>query len=103
MSETPTYQTLDQHLVAVVPEVRVSSEALRRGWGDETPGPRVDFGDVLNPHLLKLLASSEPTPVQSEELGRIFSFLKRLAHSDDVLIQEVVSTTVAERLGGDPT
>jgi hypothetical protein len=59
------------------------------------------FGDVLNPYLLGLLAEPESSVEHEALLRRIFGFHEWLAR-DDEMVQEVVSTTVVERLGADP-
>lgn len=96
-----TYETLTRTLVDAVPELGDRFETLRREWVGETPGPHVVYGDLLNPYLLQLLASPDATTEEVASLHRIFAFLERLARDDDPRIQEVVSTTVIERLGSD--
>lgn len=102
MTTGPKYEKLPHYLVDAVPEIAERYRTLRRAWGDETPGPHVVFGDVLNPYLLGLLTTRDLSVEREALLRRIFSFLEELARADDDRVQEVVSTTVAERLGTDP-
>lgn len=95
------YETLTQDLVDAVPEIAERYRTLRRDWGDETPGPHVVFGDVLNPYLLELLTKRDLSVEHDRVLRRIFAFLEELARDDDDRVQGVVSTTVVERLGSD--
>ncbi len=84
-------------LVAAIPALRAAYDEERRQWGDEPPGPRVIFGDILNPYLLTLLHTGE----QKATLRQIFAFLEELAQHEDLHIQELVAVTVCERLGDD--
>lgn len=102
MDRSLAYQSLDQHLVDAVPELSDRVASLPRAWEPERPGPHVVFGDALNPYLIELLACQDPSPRSRDILRRIFALLERMARHDDPRVQEVVSTTVAERLGGDP-
>lgn len=95
------YEKLPRHLVDAVLEIAERYRILRRDWGDETPGPHVVFGDVLTPYLLGLLTTRELSVEHDALLRRIFAFLEDLARDDDDRVQELVSTTVTERLGSD--
>ena len=88
------YDSLVQYLIEAVPELRSHYESWYEEMGEDF-GPHVVYGDVLNPYLLTLLKSEG----HEHELQRIFSFLERLASSDNARIREVVEVTVCERLG----
>jgi hypothetical protein len=92
------YDNVVEVLVEAVPALRACYEAERRQWGDESPGPHVIFGDVLNPYLFDLLHSDR----QDDELHEVFQFLELLANHEDIHLQELVAVTVCERLGDDP-
>ena len=96
------YETLGRQLVDAVPELTEAYATLGRTWDDEAPGPHIVFGDVLNPYLLALLESPELAAEHAEIVARIFDLLERMARHDDPLVREVVSATVAERLGDEP-
>lgn len=103
MPDGLTYEMLTRTLVEAVPELGERVETMRREWVGETPGPHVVYGDLLNPYLLQLLASPEATTGEVAPLHRIFALLERLARDGNPRVQEVVSTTVIERLGSDPS
>jgi len=56
------------------------------------------FGDILNPYLLDLLNNANRNKVQ---LTKIAQLLELMSGSDEML-QEVVMTTVLERLSDEP-
>lgn len=88
------YENLAEYLLDEFPDLRPRYEAEIKWWGDEKPGPHVVYGDILNPLIVDLLATRQ----DEERLKRVFDFLERLAKSDDVRVQEVVSVTVCEYL-----
>lgn len=92
-----TYDRLSNELIKVAPELRAQYEEELRWWGDETPGPHIIYGDVLNPYLISLLEADDES--NEEVLRRIYGFLEALANHDDERVQEVVAVTVCERLG----
>lgn len=96
-----TYATLEEALMEATPELTEGYLELKEEWGDEEPGPHIVFGDVLNPVLLRLLEAGDGTDKTESMLRRIFALLERMARNDDLKVQEVASTTVLDRLGGD--
>jgi 2-hydroxy-3-keto-5-methylthiopentenyl-1-phosphate phosphatase len=65
-------------------------------WCDEIT-PHIFFGDVLDPYIIKLLNKN----VNQNELKAIFDFFEQMASSNDLYVQQVLATTVLERLGDD--
>jgi hypothetical protein len=102
MASKLSYPTLGRHLLDAMPELEERYDFLIREWEGETPGPHVIFGDALNPLLLDLLGSNEAVAIHEMLLRRVFGFLELLARHPDPRVQQVVSTTVCERLGDDP-
>lgn len=92
------YSDLNSQLLARVPEVFEGYAELKAMWDGDEPGPHVLYGDVLVPHLVKLLRSQEAEIA----LLRIFSFLEELAVSDDPEIRNVLGASVLEGLNGNP-
>jgi|APDOM4702015191_1054821.scaffolds.fasta_scaffold295919_2 hypothetical protein len=93
-----TYDTLNDELVKVLPELHADYERELRWWGDDKPGPHVVFGDILVPRLIDALQTEE-----IQFLRRAFAFLDEMAGTSIAKIQEVVSMTVLERLIDKPT
>ena len=88
-----TSRELNYILIQWVPEISVSYEEEVEGQeGDET-GSHIIFGDVLVPHIIKLVESKE-----KESLKKIFEFIEHLLSLDDDYVEEVVMFSVIESL-----
>ena len=84
-------------MLRVIPDLREACDGLVEWYGGDVPGPHVVFGDVLDPYLVELLTADR----QDAALVAAFSLLEEMATSTDVAVQEVLATTVLERLGDD--
>ena len=93
---TLRYEDLGAKLVDEIPELEGAYQKELEWWGDETPGPHVIYGDVLTPHIIRLLESGDdPAAVK-----RAFELLETLIADEDIHVQEVAVVTVLERLQG---
>lgn len=90
------YENMCSRLVAHLPELSDAYETELQWWSSGVPGPHVMYGDVLNPHIQRMLEAAD-----DDALRRVFAFVEMLARNDDVRVQEVVSVTICERLGSD--
>ncbi len=95
MKMTP--DTLGEALVEAVPELRAEYDENKSFYSNEAFKDHLIYGTVLNPSLIVWL-QNEDNP---ELLARIFSFLEKLASSDEKEIRNVVTVTVCERIDGD--
>ncbi len=92
------YEDLNHAVISRFPELEPAYRDLKAMYQvGEEPGPHVVYGDVLNPHLIRLFK----TQAVASQVQPLFDFLEELASSPDQHIQEVVSATVCERLNGD--
>lgn len=99
MSDATKYREINAALVRALPELKARYEEETAAWGEEM-GPHVIYGDVLNPYLSRLLSSAS---VEDDAvLRRIFDFLEEMLAHPDPDYSEVVRTTVAEDLEGQP-
>ena len=80
-------------MLEVIPEIRPQYEKELEWWDEGLP--HIVFGDVLNPYIINLLKTDK----KEEVLERIFDFLEHMANSNNIYVQEVLVTTVLERLG----
>jgi hypothetical protein len=93
------YETLIEEFIKTFPEFSEIAEQERKWWeGDpgEPPLVHVFFGDILNPYLIKELSSTKNKTL----LKRLFDFLELMAVCDDKQVQEVLTDTILERIGG---
>ncbi len=60
--------------------------------------PHVFFGE-FNEHLIEMLQEGKHT----SKLSSIFSFFERMATDGDSYVQEVLTVTILERIGDDPS
>jgi len=93
-----TFETVNDALVAVVPELREQYQKELQWWKGERPGPYNIFGYVLNPVLTSLLKGERN---DEDTLYRIFRFFEEMATSDNpevvnLLQVEELETLVAE-------
>ncbi len=98
MSNALTYPGIEKLLIARFPEL---NEPMARTFGSyydlrtETPQAYPLFEDVLQPFLMDLLASPDPTtPVAS----RIFAFLEQMASSSDLEVVNLLWIAILESL-----
>ncbi len=88
-----TSRELNRMLIQWVPEIAESyKEEVEWQEGDET-GSHIIFGDVLVPHIIKLVEAEE-----KESLKKIFEFIEHLLSLDDEYAGEVVMVSVIESL-----
>lgn len=88
-----TSRELNCMLIQWVPEIAAPYEKETE-WqeGDET-GSHIIFGDVLVPHIIKLVEDQE-----NESLEKIFDFIEHLLSLDDEYAEDVVVLSVIESL-----
>lgn len=60
--------------------------------------PHVFFGETINEDLPVLLEKH----CDMEKLKNVFKFMERMATEGDIHVQELLSTTILERLGDNP-
>ena len=94
--KTLTYDNMNDWLVPLVPERRDVYEGLVELFEDDPIGPHVAYGDVLNPHLIRLLTEGG----HDEILTPIFDFIEKLAQHDDDRVVNVIWVTTIEALLG---
>ena len=92
-----TYEQANEKLVEALPELAEAYRAQVEWWGDQTPRQHVVYGLLLNPYIDRLLQQDGG----EADLRRIFAFLEILSQNPDPHVQELVSFTVCEHLGGD--
>lgn len=56
------------------------------------------FGETINEDLPVLLEKHS----DKEKIKNVFRFMERMATEGDILVQELLSTTILERLGDSP-
>jgi hypothetical protein len=91
-----TYEQANEKLVEALPELAEAYRKQVEWWGNEKPRQHVVYGLILNPYLDRLLQDSNEA-----DLRRVFAFLEHLSVNPDPHVQELVSFTVCEHLGGD--
>jgi len=91
---TITYENAAEKLVEHVPELAEAYRSELKWWGNQAPGAHVVYGDILSPHIDRLLRAGDEM-----NLRRVFAFLEDLAQSEDKRVQELVAVTVCEHLG----
>jgi hypothetical protein len=95
MASSPVaYDKLNQELLTRVPHVVPEYLAIKKRWDGKEPGPHIVYGDALTPFLIDLLEATG----REAELQSIFELLEELANQEDPKVQEVVATSVLERL-----
>ena len=88
-----TSRELNGMLIQWVPEISESYEKeVEWQEGDET-GSHIIFGDVLVPHIIKLVDDHE-----YESLKKIFEFIEHLLLLNDEYAEEVAVLSVIESL-----
>lgn len=91
-----TYDNVSDVLVEYIPDLEEAYQGELRWWGDQRPGPHVVYGDILNPHIDRLLRSDDEA-----KLRQVFEFVEMLAGNPDSRVQELVAVTICEHLGSD--
>ena len=88
-----TSRELNYMLIQWVPDIAESyKKEVEWQEGDET-GSHIIFGDVLVPHIIKLVEDQE-----NESLKKIFEFIEHLLLLDDEYAEEVAVLSVIESL-----
>lgn len=88
-----TYQNVDKEMVESFPELQDAYSKELKFWEGETPGQYNIFGFVFMPFVIGLMNFKQP-----KLLERIFSFVERMATSEDKKVVELVSAEILERL-----
>ena len=91
------YGDLGAKLVEEIPQLEDAYEKMLESWAPERPGPHIIYGDLLTPHIVRLLESGD----DPDAIKKAFNLLERLIADDDEYVQEVAVVTVLERLQGD--
>ena len=87
-----TRHNMVEKLFEHLPELRSAMDEMVAYLNNENPGSHIVYGDVLNPHIDKLLDERG----SDKKLKQIFDFLEILSNNEDVHIQEVVVVSVLE-------
>ncbi len=87
------YETVVDHLITSIPELREKYEKELEWWGTERPGPHIIYGDLLTPHLIAAIERND-----GAEIRRVFDSLEILAAHPDPKVQEIAAFSVCERL-----
>lgn len=90
------YDGLGIRLIEEIPELEKAYRKEIEWWGEEKPGPHVIYGDVLTPHIIRLLESGD----NPEAIKRAFGLLEMLIADEDIEVQAVAVVTVLDRLVG---
>ena len=93
------FEDLGAKLIETIPELEDAYRERLQWWGEETPGAHIIYGDVLTPHIIRLLESGGD---DVEAITTAFGLLEALISDEDVRVQEVAVVTVLERLQGNP-
>ena len=67
--------------------------AIKRLWAGEEPGPHIVYGDIFVPLVRAALNGTS-----NAELRAAMDFLEELSETGDVVVLEVVVTTILESL-----
>lgn len=89
-SEVLRYEDLLSLLPECLPELEEAYRVEREWWGGEEPGPHAIYGDLLNPHIDRLLHAAD-----TAALLRVFALLERLARSSDIRVRECATPDVS--------
>ena len=92
------YEDLGSKLIVAIPELEDLYRKELEWWGEETPGPHVIYGDVLTPHIVRLLESGTDV----DAIRRAFGLLETLIADSDIEVQAVAVVTVLDWLVGNP-
>ncbi len=84
-----------RRMLEAIPNLVGAYDELVEWYAGDVPGLHVIVGDVLDPYLMDLLRADG----QETALVEAFQLLEEMATSADVVVQEVLATTVLERLG----
>jgi hypothetical protein len=77
-----------------VPALNATREAHREVWTELPPNNYAIFGEILRPHLFRLLRS----PENERELQDIFSFLEEVARADSSALSDVLRIEIVNPL-----
>lgn len=89
-----SFDQLNAELLNRFPELGEEYSRTTELSGGDAPGQHIVFGDVLTPHVIRLLESG----TANVELVTLFGFLEELLQRGDERITEVVVASVLERL-----
>lgn len=90
------YNELGMRLIEEIPELAEAYSRELEWWGEEKPGPHVIYGDVLTPHIIRLLEAGD----NPDAIKRAFGLLETLIADEDIEVQAVAVVTVLDRLVG---
>ena len=94
--EAMVKETLEEELVAAMPELRPDLEALRESWGDDKLGIHVVVGDVLGKHVERAVDAGAWS-----QLHAACHFMERMATSPDGDLRNALTVSLLEKLGDD--
>ena len=89
-----SFDRLSTELLNRFPGLREEYAKTAELSGGDAPGQHIVFGDVLTPHVIRLLESG----IANVELETLFGFLEELLQRGDERVTEVVVASVLERL-----
>ena len=95
-----TYENVISSFLRFCPEFRDEAEEDRFWWHDDDgkPLPDIFFADIVVPFL-----EEEALVDMSDEelLDHIFTFLEKMAASEDAKVRETLGMTILEKFGDD--
>lgn len=104
MNNGPRYEDLTELLFRRLRELRAVYQDEFSYWHDlenDPPGPHVVYGNLLNPLVLSLVATTEADR-DIQQLARVFGLFEEMANCADVEVRNVVTDTFCWYLTGRP-
>ena len=89
------HKSLSNELIEFIPELENEYRKEIEYFDGKFPGNHIIFGNIVNPFLLNLLEEEK----NKNLIKRFFTFFEKMADCQDENVQEVLVTTVLERLG----
>lgn len=96
-----SYEQANKKLIEFVPSLSSAYCREQARWQPEEPGPHVLYDEILNPHIISLLGSQDPSA--RLDLRGVFAFVERLAGSNDGRLRDLVAVTILPPLMSDPS